>query len=83
MHILITLDNCDQEQSIRLADSSSSSSGRVEICHHGTWGTVCNISFSVHDGNVICHHLGFPLGMTFDTGCIVYDFFLSTRFTYI
>ncbi len=45
---------------IRLVNTSDASRGRVEIYHpsHG-WGTLCDDTFDIADGNVICRQLGY------------------------
>ncbi|RDD38412.1 Fibropellin-1 [Trichoplax sp. H2] len=39
--------------------SGGTTSGRLEIYHHGTWGTVCNPSFGWFTAKVACRQLGF------------------------
>nr|XP_031846099.1 uncharacterized protein LOC116432824 isoform X3 [Nomia melanderi] len=51
--------HCDAPFEIRLANGSSPLEGRVEVRHHGVWGTVCDDDFSTAAATVICRSLGY------------------------
>nr|XP_034985823.1 macrophage receptor MARCO [Zootoca vivipara] len=42
---------------VRLAEGYQR--GRVEVLHEGVWGTICDDSWDINDGIVICRMLGF------------------------
>lgn len=33
--------------------------GRVELCHRGVWGSICNHGFGEQEAKVVCTQLGF------------------------
>ena len=47
------------EGSLRLAGSSISGQGRLEIYLRGQWGTVCDDGFDFNDADTVCRQLGY------------------------
>ena len=45
---------------MRLADGVIEQEGRVEVCVHGVWGSVCNDGWDKIDGLVVCSQIGYP-----------------------
>ena len=45
------------ETEVRLLDGETPDQGRVQICLHGVWGSVCDDSWDVNDATVVCQQL--------------------------
>ncbi|XP_031365820.1 uncharacterized protein LOC102678715 isoform X3 [Apis dorsata] len=52
-------EHCNAPFEIRLSNGNTPYEGRVEVRHHGVWGTVCDDDFSNAAATVICRSLGF------------------------
>ena len=58
INCLLSVEICNNGD-IRLAGSSITGRGRVEVCWNETWGTVCDDYWSSTDARVVCRQLGF------------------------
>ena len=43
---------------VRLVDGTVKNEGRVELCFHNSWGTICDDNWSVNSAQVVCSQLG-------------------------
>ena len=50
---------CPREGSVALIGGRSSREGRLQVCHNGIWGTVCDNGFTDAAARVVCYSLGF------------------------
>ncbi|XP_036374395.1 antigen WC1.1-like [Megalops cyprinoides] len=49
---------CSAHQRVRLVGGTHLCSGRVEVHHGNSWGTVCDADFDQQDAEVMCRELG-------------------------
>ncbi|XP_061088839.1 deleted in malignant brain tumors 1 protein-like isoform X4 [Conger conger] len=49
---------CSAHRKVRLVGGTDLCSGRVEVHHGSSWGTVCDADFDQQDAEVVCRELG-------------------------
>lgn len=49
---------CENGQ-VRIVDGTVPNEGRVELCFHGHWGTVCSDTWDNTDAGVVCRQIGY------------------------
>ncbi|XP_052761826.1 deleted in malignant brain tumors 1 protein-like [Mya arenaria] len=59
MVIFIPCINCQGSSAIRLSNGKHTDTGRVEVFHNGTWGTICDDGININFAKVVCGQLGY------------------------
>ena len=58
--MLLYVEYCTEGQTRLINNGLVGDEGRLEVCQHGIWGTVCEDLFTRTDARVVCRDLGFP-----------------------
>ena len=58
-YIVLLIAEC-ADGDLRLVGGTEAYEGRLEFCHNGQWGTICDDGWDNGDARVACRQLGFP-----------------------
>ncbi|KAI4889289.1 hypothetical protein NFI96_007209, partial [Prochilodus magdalenae] len=57
---------CSDHLPLRLSGGNGSCSGRLEVYHSNTWGSICDDLWDIRDAQVVCKQLGCGLALSVD-----------------
>ena len=57
-HMFLDPGSCE-EGAVRLANGIIEQEGRVEVCHDGVWGSICDEGWDKTDAHIVCQQLGY------------------------
>lgn len=60
---------CSEAGAVRLAGYGTNTSGRLEVCYDGYWGSVCDDNVTNAVADVVCQQLGSELPGTYCGMC--------------
>uniref|UniRef100_A0A8D0GJQ4 SRCR domain-containing protein n=1 Tax=Sphenodon punctatus TaxID=8508 RepID=A0A8D0GJQ4_SPHPU len=55
---------CTEREKLHVVGGRNECSGRVEVWHRGSWGTICDDSWDLADANLVCRQLGCGFAMS-------------------
>ncbi|XP_031564287.1 neurotrypsin-like [Actinia tenebrosa] len=68
--ILLIVKGHKSDVAVRLLDGKTPNEGRLEVRYNGTWGTICNDSWDMHEAYVVCHMLHYSKAVAATTASI-------------
>ena len=59
VYFILSIANVTEPIAMVLLNGQNENEGRVNILYGNIWGTICNHSFTMESGNVVCRQLGY------------------------